>query len=69
MIGVKGEEILMNSNNNNNLDMSKLLSMLSNMDKTQLEQGLAKASAILNSKDKDAVLKQLQNNLKQGKNE
>ena len=34
-----------------NLDMQKILSMLSKMDKKDLEAGIAKAKEILNSKD------------------
>ena len=33
--------------------MSKLLSMLSKMDKKDLEEGIAKANQIINAKDKD----------------
>ena len=35
----------------NNMDMAKLLSMLSKMDKKDLEQGLAKASEILKAQE------------------
>lgn len=45
----------------NNLDMNKLMSMLSKMDKKDLEKGLAQASQILNSKDKDEIMKKLNN--------
>ena len=38
-------------NNNNNLDIAKMMSMLSKMDKKQLEEGLSKASQILQNKD------------------
>lgn len=48
----------------NNFDMSKLMSMLSKMDKKDLEKGIAEASQILNSKDRDEILKTLK---KQGK--
>ena len=41
---------------NNNLDMAKLMNMLSKMDKKDLESGLAKASKILNSKDADKII-------------
>lgn len=47
-----------------NFDMSKLMSMLSKMDKKDLEKGIAEASQILNSKDRDEILKTLK---KQGK--
>ena len=39
----------MNNNNNNNIDVNSLMNMLSKMDKKQLEEGLKKASEILNS--------------------
>lgn len=40
----------------NNVDMAKLMSILSKMDKKDLEEGLAKASQILNSKDKNTII-------------
>lgn len=43
----------------NNSDMEKIMSMLSKMDKSQLEAGIAKANAILQSKDKDAIINEL----------
>ena len=49
---------------NNNIDMNNLMAMLSKMDKKELEQGLAKASQILNSKDKDAIMNELTKNQK-----
>jgi len=45
--------------NNNNLDMTKLMSMLSKMDKKDLEAGLAKANQILNSKDSDKIINEI----------
>ena len=50
--------------NNNNLDMASLMSMLSKMDKKQLEEGLAKANQILQNKNKDEILKNLNINQK-----
>lgn len=47
------------NNNNNNFDISKLMSMLSKMDKKDLEAGIAKANQILNSKDKDKIINEL----------
>lgn len=44
---------------NNNFDMGKIMSMLSKMDKKDLEDGIAKANQILQSKDKDEILKQI----------
>lgn len=38
-------------NNSNNVDMSKLLNMLSKMDKNQLEKGLKQVQNMINSKD------------------
>ncbi len=38
-------------NNNNNVDMIKLMQMLSKMDKNQLEKGLQQVQQMLNSKD------------------
>ncbi len=46
----------------NNSDMQKIMAMLSKMDKKDLEAGIAKANAILNSKDKNAIIEQLKNN-------
>lgn len=40
----------------NNADMEKIMAMLSKMDKKDLEAGIAKANAILNSKDKDTII-------------
>ena len=37
--------------NNNNIDMTKLMQMLSKMDKNQLEKGLQQVQQMLNSKD------------------
>lgn len=45
-----------------NLDVNQLIAMLAKMDKKDLEKGLAQASQILNSKDKDSILKQLNHN-------
>ena len=47
--------------NNNNLDMASLMSMLSKMDKKQLEDGLKKANQILQNKDKNEILNNLNN--------
>lgn len=37
--------------NNNNIDMSKLMQMLSKMDKTELEKGLQQVQKIIDSKN------------------
>lgn len=47
----------------NNLDINQLMSMLSKMDKKDLEKGLAQASQILSSNNKNEILKNLNNNL------
>lgn len=52
------------NNNSNNIDISKLMNMISKMDKRQLEEGLAKASQVLNSKDKDKIINELTKNNK-----
>lgn len=41
------------NNNNNNIDMTKLMQMLSKMDKNQLENGLKQVQQMLNSQDKN----------------
>lgn len=52
------------NNNLNNIDVSKLMDMLSKMDKKQLEEGLSKASQVLNSKDKDKIINEITKNNK-----
>ena len=47
---------------NNNLDMAKLMSMLSKMDKKDLEAGLFKANQLLQNKNKDEIIKELNKN-------
>lgn len=42
---------------NNNIDMNQLLSMLSKMDKKDLEKGMEQASKILNSNNQNDILK------------
>lgn len=51
------------NNNSNNMDINSMMNMLSKMDKKDLEAGLMKASKLLGSKDKEELLKKL-NNLK-----
>ena len=53
--------IFLGNNNMNNLDMAHLMQMLSNMDKSQLEAGLAKANQILQSKSKEEILRDINN--------
>lgn len=46
----------------NNMDMAKLMNLLSKMDKKELEQGLNKAAQILNSTDKDKIINEINQN-------
>lgn len=48
----------------NNMDMGKLMEMLSKMDKKELEQGLAKVSQVLSSEDKSKIINELGKNMK-----
>lgn len=48
--------------NNNQMDMAKLMSMLSKMDKKDLESGLNQVSKMLNSKEADNIINQIKNN-------
>lgn len=48
----------------NNIDMNKLMAMLSKMDKKDIQKGLEQASKLLNEKDREALMKQLNNNNK-----
>ncbi len=43
--------------NMNNIDMNKLMAMLSKMDKKDIEKGLEQASKMLGAKDKDELMK------------
>ena len=45
---------------NNNMNMAKLMNMISKMDKKDLEQGLAKLNQIMSNEDKEKILKQFQ---------
>lgn len=49
----------------NNFDMNKLMNMISKMDKKELEKGIAQASQMLNAKDKEEIMKKL-NNMQNG---
>ena len=44
---------------NNNIDMSKLLEMLSKMPKSELEAGIAKANKILQNKNGNDIINNL----------
>ena len=46
----------------NNMDISKMMEMLSKMDKADLEKNLNKVSKILNSKDADRVIDEIKKN-------
>lgn len=48
-------------NNMNNIDMNKLMEMLSKMDKKDLKKGLEQAAHVLNNGNKDDLLKKLKN--------
>ena len=48
--------------NNNNFDMAKMMSILSKMDKKDIEAGIAKANALLKTKSKDEILRELSQN-------
>ena len=50
--------------NNNNFDIAQMMSMLSKMDKKDLEAGIAKANQILQTKGKEEILRDLQNKSK-----
>lgn len=54
--------IFLKNNNINNLDMASLMQMLSKMDKKDLEAGIAKANQILQSKNKNDVINNLNKN-------
>lgn len=41
--------------------MNMLMNMLSKMDKKDLEKGIAQANQILKSKDKDEIMRQINN--------
>ncbi len=44
-----------------NVDMSKLMDMLSKMDPKELEKGMAKANEILKNNDKNEILNKIKN--------
>lgn len=46
--------------NSNQMDMASLMSMLSKMDKNQLEQGLSKLNQMLSSEDKEKIMREFQ---------
>lgn len=46
----------------NNLNMASLMQMLSKMDKKDLEAGIAKANQILQSKNKEDIMREINKN-------
>lgn len=48
--------------NNKNMDMASLMTMLSKMDKKDLEQGLSKVSNMLKSKDAEQIINEIKKN-------
>jgi len=48
--------------NTNNFDMTKMMAMLSKMDKKDLEAGIAKANQILQTKSKDEIMREISKN-------
>ncbi len=44
----------------NNIDMNKLMEMLSKMDKKDIEKGMEQASKMLGVKDREELLKKMQ---------
>ena len=46
-----------------NLDMAKLMNMLSKVDKKDLEKNMEIANKIMKSENKDEIIKKLKNNL------
>ncbi len=49
----------MNDKKNQNMDMAQLMSMLSKMDKKDLEQGLSKVSQMLKSNDANSIINEI----------
>lgn len=48
--------------NNNNMNMAQLMSMLSKMDKKELEQGLNKVSQMLKNNDTNKIIDEIKKN-------
>lgn len=49
---------------NNNLDMAKLMNLLSKMDKKDLDKGIQQLNQVLNSNDRQKIIDNLKNNIK-----
>jgi len=50
----------------NNFDMNQLMNMISKMDKKDIEKGMAQVSQMLNSKDKEELMKKFNNQMNGG---
>ena len=50
-------------NNSNNFDMKQLMSVLSKMDKKDLQNSIQKANEIMNSNNRDEIINELKKNL------
>lgn len=48
--------------NNQNMNVKDLMTMLSKMDKKELEEGLNKVSKMLGSKDANNIINEIKNN-------
>jgi len=46
----------------NNMDMAKMMQILSKMDKKELEAGIAKANQILKTKSKEEIFREINKN-------
>lgn len=46
-----------------NMDMAKLMNLLSKVDKKDLEKGMKQANQIMQSKDKDKIIEELKKKL------
>lgn len=49
-------------NNNNNMNMAQLMSMLAKMDKKDLEQGLNKINQMLKTNDTNSIIDEIKKN-------
>lgn len=50
------------NNQNSQMNITQLMSMLSKMDKKDLENGLNQVSKMLNSKDADTIINEIRKN-------
>lgn len=49
-------------NNNSNMNMAELMSMLAKMDKKELEKGINKMSQMLKNGDANSIINEIKNN-------